>query len=256
MTYDSVRRAAEVRMGGDSQGAWTLADALLAEVPQRATGQAATAGNGSDVTTVSLLEDIADRLDADGIETPQGNPYSLVTLRELRLAAMAWPPAERHTMAAFRTHQEVGKDPRNRAVLAALCQAVASQSWDEVPDEVDPEAWSRAILSVRRKANAGNRYPVSVNDWRTALKKRTNLPVSTRDGDMRDAITAVAEVRRLATYAVRIMASSPAPTGEWLTALSGFSDTLRMLAEYVDTLVQGGGITDDALSELLAGEGR
>jgi hypothetical protein len=61
-------------MSGDSTGAWSLADALVAELPGRESGQAMT-GNGSDATTVSLAA-IADRLTEDGIETPAGGTYS------------------------------------------------------------------------------------------------------------------------------------------------------------------------------------
>jgi hypothetical protein len=256
MTYTTIKTAAETRMGGDSTGAWALADALAADLPARKGGQAETA-NGHDGITVSLA-DYAERLDADGIETPAGNAYSIDVLRQLRLVALGWPTTVRQREAAFRTHQEAGTaDERKRDLLRALCIAARTEVWDVLPEDVDPDAWATAARSVRRKVESGTRYPVSANDLRLVLRRRINVPDNLPEhGDYRDALAAFAQIRRLGIYAVRIMATGEAPTGEFRKGLAGFSDTLRMLADHIDALVDGGGVTDKALDDLLTGGDR
>jgi len=254
MGYDKIKDAAQRRVAGESTGAWKLADELAAEV-QMTMGP--TPESSSDVAT--RLADIAAELEAAGIETPTGGSYTVVSLRELRLVSLGWKKADRQPEAAFRTHQETGSsDEWKRSVLRALCLAARSGDF-RYPETtaIDEAAWETAVVSVRRKVHNGNRYPVSANDLRTALKRKVNVPPrdpEPRGDTVMDAIEELQEAGEHAKRAARILAAEGQHLGDSREALEGLRDSLREVLGWVDVLLSGGGITDAALAELLEGE--
>jgi hypothetical protein len=256
MGYEQIKDAAQRRAEGESTGAWKLADALVAEIPEREHGKAITAGNGSDVATI--MADIAAELIEAEIETPAGAAYTVASLRELRLVALGWPQGERMLQAAFRTHQETGSsDLWKRGVLRALCDAARTEDYSyPETSAIDEGAWAKAIVGVQRKIKAGNRYPVSANDLRVALKRKANVPPRDRTPGttVMDAIEELQIAGEHAKQAAKILSSEGISVGDCREALEGLRDTLRHVVEWVDVLLSGGGITDDALTALLDGE--
>jgi hypothetical protein len=261
MSYEKVREAALARAAGDSSGAWRLADALVAEIPERQHGKAVTAANGRDVTTV--IADIVADLDRTGVETPAGGGYTVAGLRELRLVALGWPRLQRQPEAAFRTHQEVGTtDERARAILRALCQAARSQrySWPGKKLGIDRDTWNLAINGVIRKVGAGNRYPVSANDVRIALERKTNVPPKGNGAIPVTRETAIAAVEAMdedtKIAVVQAIVSSAPSTSEVAIstheALNDRADADRMDYE-LQVIAQGGRIPSQG--EVNAGVG-
>lgn len=253
MTYTRIREAAEMRQGGDSSGAWMLADALLIELPTR---MGPTPESSSDVAT--RLAQIADALDADGIETPSGNPYTPATLRELRLVAQGWPKAARMREAAFRTHQEAGTaDEWKREVLRVLCLAARSRDWEQPPmnhGAIDDAAWDAAIAGVRRKTEAGTRYPVAANDLRAALRRKINTPPPVLDeahATIADAYDELRDASDKFDRAARILSRTGVPAGELGIALADVIARLRNALDFLESTIQNGGITDASLAALL-----
>jgi hypothetical protein len=257
MEYERIREAAEARMGGESTGAWKLADALAAEIPEQKTGPK-TDGLSNDLIT--KLQEIAARLLEDGIETPAGGSYTAEVLRQLRLVALAWPKAERHREAAFRTHQEVGaSDPWKREVFAAICNAARSGDFSPPKlseGEVDDEAWLRASTSIAKKRERDNRYPVSANDVRVAFKRKTNVPSRNRPEPAKatpmDAIEAMQEGSERLEYAAKVLMESGQPIEDVREAIEGLITRLSAALDFLRSYLTTGGITDAALATLLS----
>jgi hypothetical protein len=264
MAFDRIVKAAQQRMGGESTGAWKLAEALAADIPAQAKGgdrKSESANQGSDVA--ALLREAADRLLEEGVETPAGEPYTPASLKDLRMVAVAWSPEDRFEEAAFRTHQEAGKDERKRQVLAVLCEAARTGDLGlpELEDgEIDEIAWMKATASIARKRERGSRYPVSANDFRIALKRKKNTPArdATDPGEATaiDAIEAMQDGNDKFDYAVRVLAKSGTPTTDVRDAIEGLLNRLQATLDFLTAYLNEGGITDASLSELLAEEQR
>ena len=175
-TYDNVVRAAQRLLTDDTKDTWSLADAVLAHVPNQGTGgrpgTSPLAGGGFRPTDEQLTDTIA-QMKSDGVTTPNGDAYTSSSLKHLRDAAMSWPEDERHPEAAYRTHQEAGS-PRTDGgkALAALC-AVARGEKVTRPRGLDLKAWDEACDRVRDRKRG---FLVAANDVRTALKRKTNVP--------------------------------------------------------------------------------
>lgn len=170
--------AAEALLSASSGGAWTLADALVEDTKHLQT----------DTDVAAELIMIAETLAELGIVTPNGDPYLVPALVTLRRNGLAWPPAERYPVAAYRTHQEAAT-PLGRIVLAALA-AVAVGRTVACPEEVDADAWLSAVARVERRRDAGRRakYIVAANDVRIAMQRTPNVPMS------RDAKSPISEL--------------------------------------------------------------
>lgn len=180
-TYKTITVASELLFASD-RNTWKLADAILADVPNRPEGRPRNlplAGEVSEESSIEdLLADIVAEMDDLGITTPNGDPYTTASLANMRHTAMAWPLAERHDEAAYRTHQEAGgRDGLGRKMLAALCK-VAQGKRVVCPDEVDPDAWATAKKRVLDKKGKPRppKLLVSANDLRTAMKRKINTP--------------------------------------------------------------------------------
>jgi len=190
----------------------------------------------------------------DGIETPAGEAYTPDSLRELRLVAMAWPPKDRHEEAAFRTHQEAGKDPWRREVLGALCEAAQSEDY-ELPElengEIDDVAWLKATTSIAKKIERNSRYPVSANDFRVALKRKKNTPEPEPDDTVLDAVEAIQEASDKLASAVQILAHCGSLDEDTREIIEGLRERLGASFDLLATFLDEGGITDEALAELL-----
>lgn len=261
MKYQQIRDAAQRRLEGESTGAWRLADALAAEIPERPhdggdrKSPRYQADQGSDITT--LMADVAAELEAAEIETPAGGAYTVASLRELRLVALGWPLDSRYREAAFRTHQEAGSsDDWRRGVLRALCLAARTGDFQyRETTAIDDAAWATAVRGVQRKLAAGHRYPVAANDLRAALQRKRNTPPPDRSGTtVLDAIEELQEAAEHAKRAVQILSLDGQHIGDSQDALEGLRDSLRLALEYIDTLLTGGGVTDASLVALLEGE--
>lgn len=179
-TYRAVVAAAETADVTDSRTTWELADAVLAHVPAedraengRRIGTGSPRAGGTSVPM--RLAELANRMAADGITTPQGKPYTGKALSKLRLTAVAWPVSDRHDGVAFRTHQEA-QSARARPVLADLVRATRTRRSIPAPPTIDEDAWRRAVERVRGSGPARGGYLVNANDVREALQRRRNVP--------------------------------------------------------------------------------
>lgn len=259
MTYKQVKTAAELRSGGDSTGAWALADALLAEVPNEGSGARNDLSPSSDIAT--RLSTIAVQLEADGIDTPSGNPYSVQTLRELRLVAMGWPPEQRFPEAAFRTHQEAGTVSEwKREVLRVLCLAARNADWEQPPmnsGEMSADAWNASIVGIQRKVASGTRFPVAANDLRLALQNKVNVPPKDIDEANATVLDAVEELRNTSdTFdrALRIVSRRGIQDSDVRVAFLALIQHFRASLDFIESAVTGGGITDASLERFLSRE--
>lgn len=256
MSYDTIKDAAMGRAVGESAGAWALADALAAEMPNEHGKRNDLGELSSDVAT--KLQRIAYDLTADGIETPAGGEYTCASLRDLRLVALGWAPADRHANVAFRTHQEAGtSNAWQRAVLAALSDAASSGAFDQPVDlDVDEEAWQRAVVSIQRKIKAHNRYPVSANDLRIALKRKPNVPDKDKDTSTANAMDAAESMIKAAdslTFAVQVLSREGMHVGDIREVMEGYLERLSAAVEMLRTLLSDGGFSDAELERLTEG---
>lgn len=257
MTYDNIRTAAEKRQSGESTGAWALADALLDEVPADQLGRNQYTEGSGDVPTT--LATIAARLTDDGIETPNGNPYEVDSLRVLRLVAMGWPKPLRLREAAFRTHQEAGSsNEHKREALRVLCIAARTGDYSLPPmnhGELEPASWQLAVASIQRKVASGMRYPVSANDLRIARQVKTNVPERSEKGTtVLDAIESMQRANEYMVDGVRVLTREGLQLGDAREALEGLLQRMRACLDVIDSLLTEGGVTDAALERFLAGE--
>ena len=180
MSYRTVE-AAEALMTGTSRGSWSLADALVADVPDRGHGgdrsQVLSGEHLPDplITVNGQLGNIAMALEESGITTPNGDAYSVDRLRILRATAIAWPENERHPEAAFRTHQEIGSDQR-RAVLDALCRYANGETVENPdPSWIEDAAFDEACQMVETARARKRGYPVPANAVRVAMQRKPNV---------------------------------------------------------------------------------
>lgn len=176
MSYRTIA-AAEALLTSSNRDTWSLADAVLADIPERPmtrrSAASREAANESDV--LDALADVVSELASAGVATPNGDPYTVPALRMLRQTAMAWPPAERHDEAAYRTHQEAHGD-KARTALAGLC-AVARHEAVDMPEGLDEVSWYDAVARVQAKlGKRARRFPVAANDVRVAMARRPNTP--------------------------------------------------------------------------------
>lgn len=186
MTEFKTVSAAEELLASATRDTWSLADAILSDVPSvppsEKIRQANHVGTLAGVNVIDLLDLIAETLIERGTTTPNGDPYSTVSLEKLRETAMRWPLGERHQEAAYRTHQEAGgRDGGGRRALAALC-AVARGQLVDCPAGLDAVAWGNACARVRDKRNRNRppRFLVAANDLRVALERSSNTPAPTK----------------------------------------------------------------------------
>jgi len=183
-TYQPVRAAAEQRAAGESGGAWRLADRVLDHIPNGENhGGDRRSSVGAPPLLIARLTDLATRLTNDGVETPQGLPYTADGLGELRKMAMAWPPDTRWKEAAYRTHEEAGgSDNPKRSILSALC-FYADTGTEQRPSGVNIINWRAAITLVDTAKQRGSRYVVSANALRVAAGGKANAGERLRDGE-------------------------------------------------------------------------
>jgi hypothetical protein len=188
-TYDQVAEAAKRLVTDDTKDTWALADAVLAHVPD-GTGGKGFAYDPREGGVREALAELAEQMQADGVATPNGDPYTTSALDHLRETAMAWPKAERHNEAAYRTHQEAGS-PKTMGgkALATLC-AVARGEDVTRPRSILAAEWKTVCdrITARRKG-----WPVAANDVRIALQRKPNVPGPSRQittEDVKDAIEA------------------------------------------------------------------
>jgi hypothetical protein len=177
MSYRTVE-AAEALMTGTSRGSWSLADALVADVPGQPRGgdHAAKASRDDFATVRDQLVNITIALEEHGITTPNGDAYSVDSLRNLRATALAWPEKERHPEAAYRTHQEAGNSPQRRAVLDALARHANKEPVDNPdPSWIDDNAFDEACQMVETAVARGRGYAVPANAMRVAMQRKPNV---------------------------------------------------------------------------------
>ena len=173
---DAVLEAAANREAGDSVGAWRLADALAAAIPDaNGTNQHSRPEAGM-LTVPEQLADYAAKLAAEDIHTPAGDLYTARSLEDLRGVANVWPATERHSQAAYRTHREAGSPKTEAAVaLKALCK-YADGGAKRKPTGIDSADWAKAIKVVDRLIARKAKYAVSANALRLAAKRKINTP--------------------------------------------------------------------------------
>lgn len=165
MTEFHTTKAVEQQNDHQSRDTWSIADAILADVPDES--------HGDFSTRVERFEAIAREMADRDLLAPNGQPYTVDALRHLRNTAIAWPENERHSWASYRTHQEAGgRDSIGRVALAALVEFAENGSVI-TPSNLDVDAFEQAIDMV---GNSKARYPVSANALRTALEKKRNIP--------------------------------------------------------------------------------
>jgi hypothetical protein len=178
----------------DTKDRWKLARSVLTEVPEQQPGQrndlppVRGVGSGG-VSIPKQLTSLAEWLAEQGVEMPDGSPYTKSSLNTLRDMAMTWRPDEVHAEAAYRTHQEAGgRDSLGRKVLSALC-AIARGERVRRPEGVTAEPWDAAKARVVARTHG---YKVAADDVRTALERRLNNPRqnSLTVGDVAEALEA------------------------------------------------------------------
>ncbi len=174
--------AAAHRLANASRDTWTLADAILADVPEMTQGARNLAS--AEARLAPQLTALAAALADAEITTPTGDHYTSDGLRQLRQTAIDWPEAERQGEAAYRTHREAGAAPQPRGAFLALC-AFARGEDDTCPPGVDAVAWADAI---KRVADRTRGFPVTSNDVRVALGRLTNVPGRGTPAPTADAI--------------------------------------------------------------------
>ena len=182
--YDKVREAALGRDQSDTSKSWALADAVLAMIPPEQAGRPPAPGESPAPRQVisDRLATLADRLYDDGNVQPNWGTYTANTLKEMRETAMAWPKSDRHTEAAFRTHQEAGaKNGNGRQILTALCSVARGEKVarpllvDNKGSEIcTAEVWTEVRRAITKRK--GTTYPVSANDVRLLLNRKPNVP--------------------------------------------------------------------------------
>lgn len=144
---------------------WTLADAVLDDVPRRGEGSGNVGRPASYVNIGSELAAVAVEMGEAQITKADGTPYTPSYLANLRDAAIMWPPEQRQAEASFDCHRANGG--ATRPVFLALC-AHARGDAVEVPTEVEPAAWRAATTKI---ANGTRGYPVKVEAVRMALQR-------------------------------------------------------------------------------------
>lgn len=236
--------AMEGLMATTSRDTWTLADALVADIP----------GNNDGETVGERLTRIVAAARERELVTPNGDLYTEGALWMLRKTALAWPVEERHPEAAYRTHLEArGTDSRGRVVLAALC-AYARNDTAPCPKGVNAQAFLAARRRVAAKAARGRRFPVSANDLRLALGNAENVPLPTTVTDvahmLRHVDTAVKSLRsfRLGFAAMEIDEQDKHILRDYLLSLL---QVTQDILEVVNTTID-----DAALAELIEEEAR
>lgn len=249
MTYHSIA-AAESLMVGASKGAWILADALVIDIPDMGHG-GDRKGSSTLLSVVDQLTNVAIALEENGILTPNGDPYSVDRLKDLRATAIAWPEHERHAEAAFRTHQEVGS-PQRRIVLEALCKyANGEKVTNPDPSWVDDDAFDNACQMVEAQIARGRGYRVSANAVRVAMQRKPNVnkPPSTVF-EMLEKLSTVAT--QMGDFQKLMNDNGVGLTPEEREALMRGVTTLIMQMQSM--LIQVTGISDDDIRELMEGE--
>lgn len=229
-----------------SDGKWRLADAVLHDTKQQTT----------DTEVLAVLKNIADALADAGIATPSGDPYVVSSLVALRRTALAWPPADRHDLAAIRTHQEAGlPGSLGRLALAALAQVAAGETV-ECPTGIDEDAWAAAVARVTKRLAARRRprYLIAANDVRVAIQRRPNIPTArpVERSQMAEMLCEVSDATAaLGAFARRFTKADPSQEDRESLAAA----LRRLLARAQATLevVETDAFTDGDFEELLKG---
>jgi hypothetical protein len=168
-TYDNIVRAAERLLTDETKDTWTLADAVLAHVPEGSQG-----GNTQHSPDIGgMLRSLADQLKQDGVTTMTNTAYTVSSLTHLRDTAVAWPKTERYTEASFSTHREAAENKAAREALGALVN-VARGGTPNRPRGFDLRAWNEAVGRVRNRTRDG--FKVSVDDVRIARRAKPTRP--------------------------------------------------------------------------------
>jgi hypothetical protein len=209
--YNAVKKAAELRITGASNGAWGLADAVLYAIPRWI----------PDGDLASHLEKLAAALESDGVETPNGMAYTPGTLRDLRAVSLRWPHNERLDQASFRTHQEAGDRSSTVArALEGLCRLAQGQH-TKIPEGISSGAWEQAAKMVHKSLARKSRYPVTANAVRVAVQRKPNIP-------LRDDVTP----RHDPEYARRVW--EQVPVEEKITLMAEAVQSSDLIASAVD----------------------
>lgn len=175
MAYKTIA-AAEMLLQSNTKDLWTLADAVLADVPAEGRGGDRSKGPARGLWVGERLEEIATDLTERGVTKLDGDPYSASTLDHARDTAINWSPEQRLSEAAYRTHQEAGSaKSEGGKVLRALCH-IARGLKVHRPAGVDVAAWEKAVEQVMRKRGLSRRYLVAANDLRLAMGHLPNVP--------------------------------------------------------------------------------
>lgn len=164
---------------------------------------------------------------------------------------MAWPLADRHPEAAYRTHQEAGaRDGIGRVALTALC-AVARGEKVDCPDGIDTDAWDMA--KARVKGRKSRKFAVTANDVRVAKKAKLNIPEPAEDfGSVVDILSKIASatqyIRSLRQVSPDLVIDADARAA-LIKALTGHIDESSMALAVFE------GFSDEGLAEMLAKDG-
>lgn len=156
--YTAVVEAAEALATNRARDTWRLADAIRDAVRNDNSAE---------------FQDLAERLEKDGLTKPSGESYDLWSLRRLWRVAILWPQDKRHAEASYRTHQEAGgPNDANGRMLTALCAAARGENATR-PSHVDPINWSATCDRIRARQRG---FKVTANDLRLVIGRLTNLP--------------------------------------------------------------------------------
>lgn len=178
--YEKVRKAAVSLTGNESRDTRALAEAVLKAVPAQPSGKrndlSPPGGEGS---PTEKLAELAGRLEADGVTTPYGDPFTVHGLTNLRETAMVWD-GQWQDEAAYRTHEEAGS-PNTAAgkALIALCKAARGEMVRR-PDGLDPKAWEEAKSRVEMARAKDKKWVVAANTLRLAVGRLPNVPGRTK----------------------------------------------------------------------------
>jgi hypothetical protein len=246
--------AAEVLLASATRDTWSLADAVLADVPSSGYGgdrKSSTSREGLD-PVFDQLEQIVHVLTEQGITTPNGEPYGASHLATLRSTAMLWPKEQRQPEAAYRTHQEAtSPDTRGGRALIALC-AVARGEKPRRPRDIDAAAWGEAVARVREKRERAKppRFMVAANDLRLAMDRRPNIP-DRSEFDGTRGLAALSQIRVMVREVAVNLADQEWNEEERTAALVTCRKILDLLTAIIESME---GISDDAFAGLLTEE--
>lgn len=243
--FDHTERAVADDMISANRSNWSIADAIVADIPDETPGSYQVATHVANWSIPQRLAMLADHLESHGLFNSRDEPYTAESLRHLRNTAIAWPEGTRHPHASFRTHQEASRPQSRGGIALAALSAVARGETVTCPDGFDPDAFDKASARVME---ARGRFAVSANALRVAMERRAN--VSPQPSTVFDMLSELDRMRQASRNFADAWKQTPQELSEIERAafergIARLIDTLQMM---LSSIV---GLTDDELLEVL-----